>query len=179
MLRFGWSTYSVFSGRHAPFYALPIDFSNSFPPTPPDPSSDSRTFVMQLKRIMINDKRIEKAILDYYRAFQQRSKWARENLLEDDELEKYEAKLVDEWERYCLALKDDPGYDDSSDAKRIDIGKNIYYWMERIANFPIRKQVTEDYIVRGSYHILADQEPPKVWWHPKFVEELEKLLEAP
>ena len=51
--------------------------------------------------------------------------------------------------------------------------------MERIANFPIRKQVTEDYIVRGSYHILADQEPPKVWWHPKFVEELEKLLEAP
>jgi hypothetical protein len=156
--------------------ALPIDYANAVPPLAPDPTSDNRRFVYQLKRIMISNKRIEKAILDYYRAFEQRSRWVRESLLYDLELEKYEEKLVDEWERYWLALQDDPKYDDSTDEKCIEIGKNIYYWMEQVAHFQIRKQVTEDYIVRGSYHILADQQQPKVWWHPKFIEELQKLL---
>ena len=37
-------------------------------------------------------------------------------------------------------------------------------------------QVTEKYVMRGSYHILADQDPSRVWWHPKFIGRLETLL---
>lgn len=159
--------------------ALPIDFLNSYPPEPPDPRSDTRQFVVQLKRIMILDRRIENAIIDYYRAFQQRSRWMREDLVDDGEWKIYEAKLIDEWERFCLALHDEPDYDDSSDEKCITIGKEIYKWMELVANFPIKKRITNEYMMRGSYHILADRNPPGVWWHPKFVEELAKILVIP
>ncbi len=158
---------------------LPIDFFDANPPDTPDLSSDHRQFVMQLKRIMVQDRRIEKAILDYYRAFQQRSKWMRDNLVDDREWESYEAKLIDEWDRFCLALRDEVDYDDTSDEKCIVIGKKVYNWMEMKANFPIRKQVTEEYMIRGSYHLLADKNPPGVWWHPKFLEELSKILVIP
>jgi hypothetical protein len=31
--------------------------------------------------------------------------------------------------------------------------------------------------MRGSFHMLADQDPPRVWWHPRFVERLRTLLQ--
>jgi len=39
--------------------------------------------------------RVEYAIRDYYRASEQRSKWAREELLVDGELQSYERELVE------------------------------------------------------------------------------------
>jgi hypothetical protein len=51
--------------------------------------------------------------------------------------------------------------------------------MEFTANFPIRPLVTEPYVMRGSYHILANEEKPRVWWHPKFLERLQVLLAVP
>jgi len=55
---------------------------------------------VQLREIGIASNRIRNAILDYYRAFEQRSAWARENLLVSGELEEYEDRMVDEWSRY-------------------------------------------------------------------------------
>jgi hypothetical protein len=157
---------------------LPIDYLEAQPPIPPDPETDNRRFVMQLKEIAVNNRRIEKAILDYYRAFEQRSRWAREELLIGDELEQYEKKLVDEWERFYLALQDDWQLDEATateqDCQRF--GREVYKWIDQAANIPIRPRVTEEYVMRGSYHILADRNPPGVWWHPLFVKRLEQLL---
>lgn len=86
---------------------LPIDFLNLEIPEQPEISQDNRHFVAQLKEIAVHNKRIEKAILDYYKAFEQRSRWAREELLFNDEIKQYEKRLVDEWERYVLALQDE------------------------------------------------------------------------
>lgn len=158
--------------------ALPIDFFNKCPTNEYMLDCENRLFVLQLQAIMVGSNRIEKAILDYYRAFQQRSQWTRENLLEDDELENYERKLIDEWERYYLVLKDEPDYDETTEESCVNIGKSVYKWMDQVANIHIRKFVTEEYVMRGSYHILADQEPPRIWWHPKFVERLEQLLKV-
>jgi hypothetical protein len=156
--------------------SLPIEFMNAFPPDLPDPSNDKRNFVLQLREIMLISPRIEKAILDYYRAFQERSKWVRNNLIEGDEIINYEATLIDEWERYYLRLQEQRGLHEDDDKECIEFGKKVYNWMESEADFPIREHVRAWHVMRGSYHILADHTPPFIWWHPKFVKKLEQIL---
>ncbi len=156
--------------------ALPIDFLDAEPPTSLDSEGANRRFVHQLSIIMVKNRRIEKAIMDYYRAFEQRSRWVREDLLIGDELEKYEKKLVDEWDRHFLALEDEFSIDGAREEELQKFGRQIYKWADVEADIRIRHQVTEKYVMRGSYHILADQDPPRVWWHPKFIERLETLL---
>jgi hypothetical protein len=158
--------------------ALPIDFLTAVPATPPDPEGDNRQFVTQLHAISLTSKRIEKAILDYYRAFEQRSRWVRERLVVDDDLELYEAKLVDEWERYCLALSDTRDLSTTMEEDLQGIGREVYRWVEQTADFRIRPNVTEEYIMRGSYHMLADRRDPRIWWHPKFIDRLKVILKA-
>ena len=155
--------------------ALPIDFLDA-QPTEVDATSDNRLFVQQLRAIAIQNRRIEKAIVDYYRAFEQRSRWAREDLLIGDELGQYERKLVDEWERFTLAFVDDQPGLGQAETKLQHIGRQIYKWAELDADVRIRPSVTEPYVMRGSYHILADNRPPRVWWHPKFIERVAQLL---
>ena len=39
----------------------------------------------------------------------------------------------------------------------------------------IRERVTEPYVVRGAFHILANASPsPRVYWHPRFLERLRR-----
>lgn len=151
--------------------SLPIDFISEEPDW--KNNWESKVFVKQVRLITERDGRIKNAIRDYYRAFEQRSRWAREELLVDDELEKYEQKLVEEWHRFKERTLDEMN-PKSDDDERV-VGNKIFNWVEGTANFPIRKKVTEEYITRGSYHILADN--LKVGWHPKFVERLKELLE--
>ncbi len=155
--------------------ALPIDFLDAKPDST-DPAGDDRLFIQQLRIVEVSNPRIEKAILDYYRAFHQRSRWAREELLDGGEVEQYEDRLVDEWERFCLALADENQDNDLSEPELKEIGRQIYKWMEQVADYRIRPNVTEPYVLRGSYHMLADKIPPRVWWHPKFIERLEQIL---
>lgn len=161
---------------------LPIDFGSTLPEVI-DPENDSRLFVRQLRELTSNVRRIENAIVDYYRAFQQRSRWLREDLLIDAEIEEYEEKLVDAWERYRLALEDEEMFDpDDADSCR-RFGLKVYRWIELEADVRIRPQVSEGYVMRGSYHMLADEwspqvRLPRVWWHPLFLDHLKTLLSA-
>jgi len=156
--------------------SLPIDFLDAKPPIEPDPRTDNRRFVLQLRLIAVHNKRIEKAILDYYRAFEQRSRWAREELLIGNELDTYEKSLMDEWERHFWACQEKMETDDASEGTLRGCGREVYDWMEFSADVRIRPRVTEPYVVRGSYHILANDDPPRVGWHPKFLDRLEELL---
>nr|WP_143432992.1 ABC-three component system protein [Herbaspirillum camelliae] len=41
----------------------------------------------------------------------------------------------------------------------------------------IRERVTEPYVVRGGFHILANSRPlPRVYWHPRFLSRVGQLL---
>jgi hypothetical protein len=117
---------------------------------------------VQLREICISSNRIRSAILDYYRAFQQRSAWARERLLVAEEVEEYEERLVDEWNRYKDAVFEKLNEDSAQDALR-EAGVSLYTWAEfetgRIESLRIRARVTEQYVVRGSFHILANGKP--------------------
>jgi hypothetical protein len=144
--------------------ALPIDFADKTPPAAVVAALDKRPFVHQLRLISIGDRRVEFAIRDYYRASEQRSKWAREDLLIDGELEVYERHLVEAWEPRFEGMKDELESGCPPPAK-IDAGQKLYTWVETEADFPLRT-VKERFLCHGSFHILANQ--CKVGWHPDF-----------
>jgi len=144
--------------------ALPIDFADKTPPAAVVAALDNRPFVHQLRLISIGDRRVEFAIRDYYRASEQRSKWAREDLLIDGEMEVYERHLVEAWEPRFEGMKDELESDCPPTAK-IDAGQKLYTWAETEADFPLRT-VKERFLCHGSFHILANQ--CKVGWHPDY-----------
>lgn len=159
---------------------LPITFRGKTPADEIDTETDPRLFVTQLRETGISANRIRSAILDYYRSFEQRSAWARENLLVSGEVEEYEDRLVDEWGRYKDVAFEKLKDDSAEDALR-DAGATLYNWAEfetgKIESLRIRARVTEPYVLRGSFHILADATPePRVYWHPRFLDRLGKVL---
>lgn len=161
---------------------LPITFRGLTPPGEIDVETDQRLFVLQLREIGVASNRIRNAILDYYRAFEQRSAWARENLLISGEMEEYEDRLVDEWNRYKDVVFEDLNRE-SADAVLLEAGRALYRWADiesgNISTLRIRERVTEPYVVRGGFHILANGHPqPRVYWHPRFLGRIGELLGA-
>jgi hypothetical protein len=135
---------------------------------------ESYQFVHQLKLIEAGKKRVAAAIRDFYRAFEQRSRWLREDLLLVGDLSRYEGKLVEEWELVFEAAKDEIEATAAEDAKR-KAARSILAWAEK-ATIPIRPGVTEPFVVRGSFHMLADERPPRIGWHPDFHDRLAEIL---
>ena len=159
---------------------LPIGYREKSPEREVDVDSDRRLFVLQLKEIGIASNRIRNAILDYYRAFEQRSAWARENLLVPGEMEGYEDRLVDEWSRYRDVVFEELD-EESAEAVLLAAGRELYRWADlqsgNISALRIRERVTEPYVVRGGFHILANSAPrPRVYWHPRFMSRIVELL---
>ncbi len=159
---------------------LPITFRGKEPADEIDTENDPRTFVAQLREIAVSSNRIRNAILDYYRAFEQRSEWARENLLVSGEIEDYEDRLIDEWSRYRDIVFEELDANSAEDVLQ-RVGKELYKWADQqsgnVESLRIRARVTEPYVTRGSFHILADATPePKVYWHPRFLDRIGKVL---
>jgi hypothetical protein len=161
---------------------LPITYRGKVPDGEIDTQNDGRLFVRQLREIGISSARIRNAILDYYRAYEQRSAWARENLLVSGELEEYEDRLEDEWSRYRDVVFETLAPDSAESVMR-EAGQRLYQWADlesgNLSTLRIRERVTEPYVVRGGFHILANSAPiPRIHWHPLFLRRLQELLVA-
>lgn len=152
---------------------LPIDWDISLLKPEVLEFSD-KTFVHQLRLVTISDKRIGFAVRDYFRAFTQRSRWTRDGLLLVGELERYERKLVEEWERSFERMTSELGPEAAENEKQ-KAAQELYAWVESGADFPIRRDCNEPFVTRGTYHILADGS--RVGWHPDFLARLMGLLE--
>ncbi|OEC87660.1 MULTISPECIES: ABC-three component system protein [Methanobacterium] len=139
-----------------------------------DSSHDDRIFVKQLKMINVSNKRVFRAIKNYYRAYEQRSIWLEDGFLFPGELEKYEEKLMEEWEYIFEQQKDEMG-EIASEREKKKAARAIYSWVETKASCYIRPECTEPYVIRGTYQKLADD--LHVGWHPEFKERLMYLLE--
>jgi hypothetical protein len=123
------------------------------------------TFVLHLYIIKAGKQRIAAAIRDYYRAFEQRSRWMRDRLVLHTELGKYEKRLLEEWELIFAGMRDELGDKATDDAKEM-AARSVLRWAEH-ATIPIRG-VIEPFVTRGSLHMLADD--GKLGWHPEFRE---------
>jgi len=155
---------------------LPID-ENIKTAHPPDPSAfNNHIFVSQLGLINVNTRRIAIAVQNYYRAFEQRSRWLREDLLVGKDVEEYERKLIEEWEIRFEQMKQKLP-DKAIEDEKVKLAQEIYGWVEAQAQIPIREKCIENFITRGSYHMLADRRA--VGWHPDFIERLEKIFGVP
>lgn len=131
-------------------------------------------FVKQLDLIKVGKRRIAAAIRDYYRAFEQRSRWLRDDLLSELDLGKYEQRLVEEWELVFEAMRDELG-DEVTNEVMMKAARSVLEWAES-ACIPIRPRVTEPFITRGSLHILADD--CRIGWHSSFRDHLSALLRS-
>jgi hypothetical protein len=150
--------------------ALPVDFQ-SLTLGARGSAMDDRRFVKQLRLITVADRRVEDAKRDYYRAYEQRSKWVREDLISVTELQNFESRLTEEWQRRFYDASDSL-VGDEDERQLQECGLRIYRWMELEANYPIRPHCLDLFLTRGSYHMLADEPAPRVGWHPHFVARL-------
>jgi hypothetical protein len=130
------------------------------------------TFVRQIELTKASKQRIAAVIRDYYRAFTQRSRWQREELVYIGEVGQYERRLVEAWDLVFLAMKDEIG-DAATDDAKIQAARRVLTWAEQCV-IPIRPRVTEPFFTRGSLHMLADEQ--RVGWHPEFRDRLAELL---
>lgn len=133
-----------------------------------------RIFVHQLRLIEIGNPRIFHAIRNFFRAFEQRSRWVREDLLLVGELERYEDRLIEEWDVLFQQMRDELGEDATEEAKKIT-AQTLYKWVEKATHPQIRAGIVEPSISRGTYQLLSDSQ--RVGWHMEFKERLRHLLE--
>ena len=141
--------------------ALPFDMEHVDPPQEELDALDEMRFVRQLQSIGVGVSRRQYAKRDFYRASAQRSQWARQNLLFDGEVGRFEKTLVEEWQPRFEQMCDGLAEDCHSAAMR-EAGNNLYGWVETTARFPLRTTVSR-FLNVGSYHILADN--LRVGWH--------------
>ncbi len=155
-----------------PIEFLPVEFMDAIAPDEQKLGAKERLFIEQLRLVTVGAPRIRKAINDYYRAFQQRSKWVREDLLLVGELETYERRLVDEWERLFERMKENLG-DHAEETTLQHEGRALFDAVEDL-ELNIRPRCNEPYVMRGSFHMLANQ--LRVGWHADFIQRLNQLL---
>lgn len=155
---------------------LPIDIRDIDDLQESSFSDNEKIFHEQLKLICLSNRRMQIALRDYYRAFRQRASWIRNNLLYINELDRYEDRLIDEWEHAFVVMEETLSTtDNATDEAKAREGRQLFSNMEN-KDIRIRPKCQEAFIMRGSYHILANQ--LKIGWHVDFFERLKQLLNA-
>lgn len=148
--------------------SLPVSDPEEFGERPYHQDDEDQIYVKQMRLIQLSDSTIRRGIQDFYKSNTQRSRWARENLLLDGDVSKYERKLKDRWERRfdaecCDAEKAD------DDGKR-DMGRKVFFWAnQQQVEF---RNVVETWITVGSFHGLADRSI--IGWHPHYSDQFKK-----
>lgn len=154
--------------------SLPVDMLDAIVPETDTPEQDERVFVRQLQLIGVSQDRTRMAQEDFYRAYQQRSRWIRDNLIELDEFDRFNDRLIDGWKQKFEIIRESVESHYSEERLKA-AGRKIYDWTQVDAttdhNLVIRPQVQGAYIIRGSYHMLSDRQ--RVGWHPRYPEWLE------
>ena len=154
---------------------LPVDEDIEFFDISRENSSINEIFLEQLHILNIKNILLKSASNDYYRACKQRTRWVRDELIYLDELAKYDIKLISEWEIAFAWMEDFLGNEvNINDEEKIKAGKKLYKEMMD-KNINIREHCQKPFIMRGSYHILANK--LKVGWHIDYKEILKHLLE--
>jgi len=132
----------------------------------------ARPFVEQLRWIALTAVLLQKAMIDYYRAYKQSQLWLEDNLIALDEMTDFEARLKDEWERQFEFMKLKlPA--DADDQIQQEAGQQLFQLVTQNSTVRVRAY-EEPFFTRGKLHALADE--GHVGWHPAFQERLVALL---
>lgn len=151
---------------------LPIDVLDMAEPSDQEVSEDDRIFIAQLRLVAMGSERLRKSIYDHNRAFAQRSLWLRDRLLEVGELTRYDQELKEAWERYFLPMGDDERPTEAQDVLRE--ARERFVALDRSDLAPIRRDVRQGWVARGSLHMIADR--LEIGWHPDWLNHLRHRL---
>jgi hypothetical protein len=134
---------------------------------------DEKIFVHQMRWVEFNQTNLRMAIIDYYRAVTQATRWLTEDLIGLHELEKFEDNLKDEWARVFADMVEDLEID-ADEAAKVAAGKQLLRTLRESTAVNVRPQYNEAFFARGRRHHLADS--GSIGWHPEFQSRLEELL---
>lgn len=127
-----------------------------------------KDFIKQLELVQIsqNSRTVKRAISDFRRAFEQRSKWLRLQLLNPQEEEDFDRRLKDYWQNIFDIMCDEANEKGIEDMQAL--GKKFYLDQFAVTcpQIKIREKFNEDFLTRGSYQMLSDGR--KIGWHPQF-----------
>jgi hypothetical protein len=130
-------------------------------------------FVHQMRWVAYNETNLRRAIVDYYRAVTQATKWLTEDLIGMHELGKFEDNLRDEWARVFADMVEDLG-PDADEASKIAAGKELLRRLRDSTSVNVRPRYNEPFFARGRRHVMANV--GTIGWHPDFQSRLEHLL---
>lgn len=131
----------------------------------------NRTFVEQLRLIDWPEINLQKAIIDYYRANVQTTRWLDEDLIGLPDLLEFSLELVDEWKSEFEFMTLDLPIGASESMKRAAGVKLLRHLLES-TTIKVRPKYEDPFFTRGKRHELADQF--EVGWHPDFTSQLQK-----
>jgi hypothetical protein len=132
-----------------------------------------RPFVAQLDWISWPPRNLQKAVVDYFRAYTQTAQWVNEDLIGLDELQRFEDELLDEWQREFEFMQLDLG-DDASEEDKQRAGTRLLRELLDTTEVRVRVRYDDAFFARGKRHELADS--GRVGWHVDFEERLQALL---
>jgi len=142
-----------------------------------DPSTagtySGRAFVEQLRWISFSNTLLQKAIVDYYRAYTQSARWIEDHLVGLNELDDFEDNLKDEWERAFEFMILRLGADATPEQIAAE-GQSLFRQVSEQSQVRVRDRYNETFFTRGKCHELADD--GRVGWHPEFEQRLKDLL---
>lgn len=149
---------------------LPDDFNEVIKISDEDLKTyELKTFIKQLEILSFktNSIIVKNAISDFRRAYEQRSRWVRESLININDEENYNLKLVDEWNN-LFAILDDRCVSEVSEEQLTKLSKEFYInlFVQNSPQVYIKKNFSSSYMIRGSYHMLADKKD--IGWHINF-----------
>ena len=128
-----------------------------------DLPGDDRTFVRQMDLVNVPEGELKAAVHDYYRAYEQRSRWARENILLDGEADRYDRGLHDAWNRRFLACTADLA-GDCDESNKEEKGREVFRWSREYPK--LFRNRDELWLSSGSFQMLADE--VRIGWHPDY-----------
>jgi hypothetical protein len=142
-------------------------------PTQQIPDYEDRPFVHQLRWVAAPETQLRRAVLDYYRAYAHTARWLEEDLIGIEELQRFEARVQQEWETsFAWALNDLPA--SATEEQKLAAGQKLLRAALDQPELRLRDRYSDPFFARGKHHELADA--GSIGWHPEFRGKLQELL---
>lgn len=131
----------------------------------------------QLAWVGASPRYVELALLDFYRAYEQRTHWVEEELVGGWELDLFERRLREEWERAFEAMSSRLPVG-STEQERAAAGLALVDRLMQSTAVLLRQRYQEGFLARGTRHALAGhgQRDARIGWHPDFRVRVEQVL---
>lgn len=132
-------------------------------------------FVEQLRWVNVSSGTLHKAVEDYLRAYSHTAKWVQNGDLFDDQIERYESALKDEWNREFEEMLEDLESDGITDAaERAKRGRQLFRTLSKSVQVTVRSGFEAPFHARGTRHSIAND--GRYGWHPDFEQKLADVL---